>query len=481
MNHNEIQQKLIQSLLNQPEMLPEVQTRVTLEDFSNEHYRDIFEAIMDYGIDRSEFTESDFKQALINKKIKELPSDVELLLPIADPPTVLAELLRRSSIVEKTKKVMIEATDEIEGNAPNLLEAINKLQSELTEATLKLSGDEEKDISEQVDDFAKYIRQPTDKRKGIPTMLPELDRYTGGWRPGQLITVAARTGIGKSVFATNCTISALKEGKAVLFFSLEMSPDQLLTRMVANYSDLYLNDINPIKRNPDGTINRNIELKIEEAQEFLKSSDLTIDNTYEATVEYIRGKSKEVAEKKGHIDLIIVDYIQLIKSTARTNNRQEQIAEISRSLKVLAKELETPIMVVAQLNRSKGQNGGQEADDEMPSKDDIRESGAIAMDSDIVIIIHRKYRDESPIKKAVIILDKNRDGIADKNIYVHSVLEKSMFKPLNPTQLSNEDIVGIQEETLTDKEIQQEIDEQVFGDDLDIFEGVSDSELIDLF
>lgn len=480
MKHNELQYKLLQSLLSQPEMLPEVQTRISLEDFSNEHYRDIFEAIMDYGIDRNEFTESDFHQALINKKIKELPSDIELLIPTVEPPTVLADLLKRSSLIEKTKTLISEASQRMDGNAPDLIDAINELQSELSNVTIRLSGNEEKNIVEQIEDFAEYIQQPITERKGIPTMLPELDKYTGGWKPGQLITVAAKTGIGKSVFATNCTISALKVNKPVLFFSLEMSPDQLLTRMVANYSDLYLNDINPIKR-INGVIDPRIKNSIGEALKFLKESDLVIDNTYEATIEYIKGKSKEVAEQKGELGLIVIDYIQLIKSTSRVNNRQEQISEISRSLKVLAKELNVPIMVVAQLNRGKGQNNGPEADDEMPSKDDIRESGAIAMDSDVVIIIHRKYRDEAPIKKAVIILDKNRDGVSDKMITVHSVLEKSLFKPLNPAQLNADAMNDLNGEVLSEEELISEVDEQVFGDGLDTFNEVSDDELLDLF
>lgn len=154
--------------------------------------------------------------------------------------------------------------------------------------------------------------------------------------------------------------------------------------------------------------------------------------------------------------MIIIDYIQLISTTGLgSRNRQEQIAEISRNLKILAKQLKVPIMVVAQLNRE-----SKDDEDRLPSKADIRESAAIAADSNIVIIIHRKYRDTSDDPKALFILDKNRNGPSDKKVQVRCMLDRALFQDLS------EEKVKEKEETKTEDIFENEETLDSFDDDL---------------
>lgn len=246
---------------------------------------------------------------------------------------------------------------------------------------------------------------------GVPTGFTDLDNLIGGFRPGQFVVIAARPAMGKSSFALNIALNAAwHHDKKIGIFTMEMENEECLMRMLSSATR---------KLGSDKAVSMDTMLKgygmtekkvltIAELAESLAEKQIYIDDTGANTILDIRAKSRRLkAEIKG-LDLIIIDYITLMTTKRSRENRQQEIAEISRSLKVLAKELSIPIMALSQLNRAvEGRNPP------IPMLADLRESGAIEQDADIVIFIYRDevYREDSEEKGiADIIIGKNRHG-----------------------------------------------------------------------
>jgi len=246
---------------------------------------------------------------------------------------------------------------------------------------------------------------------GVPTGFSDLDRQMGGFRPGQLIVLAARPAMGKSSFALNIALNAAwHHEKKVGIFTMEMENEECLMRMLSSATR---------KLGADKAVSMDTMLKgfgmtekkiltIAELADSLSDKQIYIDDTGANTILDIRAKSRRLkAEIKG-LDLIIIDYIQLMSSKKSRENRQQEIAEISRSLKILAKELQIPIMALSQLNRAV-----ESRNPPIPMLADLRESGAIEQDADIVLFIYRDevYNEDTEEKGiADIIIGKNRHG-----------------------------------------------------------------------
>lgn len=330
----------------------------------------------------------------------------------------LAELLRKRAIVHKFSQLAQQAIEDINitTDETNLM---GSLSDEIQQLNIELSPPPEKTPEEELEDYKSYVLQEEDeKEESIPSPYPTLNNYiSGGFRKEQLITVGARTGVGKTVVATNCTAAACKAGKSVIFFSLEMSKQELYKRLVSSESQIPMSVIRPRSDRDKETIE-----KITQAFEDIKSNwKLKIVDETDMTIEKIKAEAAKQKQTPEGLDMVVIDYLQLI-SVRGGRSRQEEVAEISRSCKMMAKQLQVPVMILVQLNRET-----KDDEDRLPSKADIRESAAIAADSDIILIIHRKYRDESTTPKATFVLDKNRGGPADKHFNVSAVLAKNLF------------------------------------------------------
>ncbi|GLZ62849.1 replicative DNA helicase [Micromonospora sp. NBRC 107095] len=241
---------------------------------------------------------------------------------------------------------------------------------------------------------------------GLPTGLVDLDRLTGGLRPGQLVVVAGRPGMGKSVFGVDVARNiAIRAGKPVAFFALEMGEDELIQRILSAETLIPLHALRDAKHLSDLDWRR-----LAEAETELAAAPLHIDPTPSVNMTEIRARARRLAQRKG-LSLIVVDYLQLMTPARKSESRQQEVAEISRGMKLLAKELQVPVIAVAQLNRD-----NEKRQDKRPMLADLRESGALEQDADLVIFVHRDdYYDKESARAGEVdlIVAKNRSGPQD--------------------------------------------------------------------
>jgi len=256
------------------------------------------------------------------------------------------------------------------------------------------------------DDNWQKIEEMHQKRElvtGLPTGFPSLNEYTSGLQPSDLIVVAARPGMGKTSFALNIAQHlGMRENKKVGVFSLEMSKEQLFLRLLTGLARV---DAHRLRT---GRLTKEEWDRITRAFGELASAQIFIDDTAGTTVLEMRAKSRRLKLEQG-LDLIIVDYLQLMRSRSQFENRNQEISDISRSLKELAKELQVPVISISQLSRAPEQRGG----DRRPQLSDLRESGAIEQDADLVMFIYREevYKPtEENRGRAQIIIAKQRNG-----------------------------------------------------------------------
>ena len=238
---------------------------------------------------------------------------------------------------------------------------------------------------------------------GIPSGFADLDEMTSGFQKTELVIVAARPSMGKTAFCLNIATQAAVEGHGVAIFSLEMSKDALVQRMLCAEARV---DSQSVRR---GLLKDRDFTNLARAAGVMQQCPIWIDDTPALTLLEMRSKARRL-KADSDLGLVIVDYLQLMRSPEYAENRVQEVSDISRSLKALARELEVPVMALSQLSRASEQRGG----DRRPQLSDLRDSGAIEQDADVVIFIHRPeyYDREDESKKGVaeIILAKARNG-----------------------------------------------------------------------
>ncbi len=255
-------------------------------------------------------------------------------------------------------------------------------------------------LSAELDKLEKLSREGT-SITGTPSGFEALDTVTGGFQSGNLIILAARPSMGKSALMANfAEHAALENGKAVALFSLEMSESELAQRFIASQASIKGDDLRK------GKVPESRWAKILAASNRLASSPLFIDDSSELSVLDVRAKARRLAQQQADgLGLILIDYLQLMRGDGATDNRVEQVGQISRGLKTLARELDVPVIALSQLNR-----GVEQRHDKRPMLSDLRESGSIEQDADLVMFV---YRDEYYDK------DSEREGIADLIVAKH--------------------------------------------------------------
>jgi replicative DNA helicase len=238
---------------------------------------------------------------------------------------------------------------------------------------------------------------------GVPSGFVDLDALTSGFQAAELVVVAARPSMGKTAFCLNVAANAAAEGQGVAIFSLEMSKESLVQRMLTATARV---DSHRVRQ---GTLRDSDFTQLARAAGLLQTYQVWIDDTPSITLLEMRSKARRL-KIDNDLKLIVVDYLQLMRSPEHSENRVQEISDISRSLKALARELEVPVIALSQLSRASEQRGGERK----PILSDLRDSGAIEQDADLVIFIHRpEYydrEDESKRGLAEVMLAKNRNG-----------------------------------------------------------------------
>jgi replicative DNA helicase len=303
---------------------------------------------------------------------------------------------------------MIEASDQ----SREALDVLNQVTSRLTEISEHAVTGGLSDIAAIVKDSFGTIDALYEQGRevtGLATHYVEFDRMTSGLQDSELIIIAARPSMGKTAWAINIAENAAVLGhKVVAVFSLEMSKSSLLRRMLASQALVSARNIQ------QGFIGRDDRDKLINGLEKLMESKIFIDDTPGITLAEMRAKARRLKQQQGKLDLIVIDYLQLMtgsNSNAKGfENRTQEVSAISRGLKALAKEMKVPVLALSQLSRASEQRGG----DKKPMLSDLRESGSIEQDADVVCFIHREEyydRENEDLKgKAEIIIAKQRNG-----------------------------------------------------------------------
>jgi replicative DNA helicase len=288
-----------------------------------------------------------------------------------------------------------------------------------------------------------------DAMVGTPSGFTKLDRLTSGWQKAELVIIAARPSMGKTAFALSMARNmAVEHGKHVAIFSLEMSSVQLVNRLIVAETDL------PGDKIRNGRLSEEEWKQLDSRIKKLVQAPIFIDDTPAISIFELRAKCRRLmAQRK--LDIVLVDYLQLMSGPENAGSREQEVSTISRSLKSIAKELNVPILALSQLNRSVEMRGGTKR----PLLSDLRESGAIEQDADMVVFIHRQekfgiptFEDGSSTKGiAEIILAKNRNGPVD-DVRLRFREERAQFVDIDDFDgESGLDMVGAQSITLGSK------------------------------
>jgi replicative DNA helicase len=322
-----------------------------------------------------------------------------------------AEIVRERSILRK----LVSASDEIATNAFNPQgKAIDRILDEAEQKIFNIGeeGSRMKQGFQSMDtlvvDLMDRVQEMADNPNditGVPTGFYDLDRMTSGLQAGDLVVIAARPSMGKTAFAINIAEHvALNEGLPVAVFSMEMGAAQLAVRVVGSIGRIDQGHLRT------GKLSDEEWPRLTDAIERLRTVSLHIDETPGLTPSELRANARRLARKCGKLGLIVVDYLQLMSGSAGSDgdNRATELGEISRGLKMLAKELQCPVIALSQLNR-----GVEQRTDKRPMMSDLRESGAIEQDADIIMFIYRDdyyNKDSKDPGVAEIIIGKQRNG-----------------------------------------------------------------------
>jgi replicative DNA helicase len=281
-------------------------------------------------------------------------------------------------------------------------EIVNAAQAEVYAVADKRGGEDYAalgDVLEQTLNEIEVASGRTDEMIGVPTGFIELDELTHGLHPGQMIVIAARPAVGKSTIGMDIArAAAIRHKQATAIFSLEMSRTEITMRVLSAEAQIQLQDLRK------GTLGDAGWQKLARIMGQISESPLFIDDSPNMSLMEIRAKCRRLKQQH-NLKLVVIDYLQLMTSGKKVESRQQEVSEFSRALKLLAKEIEVPVIAISQLNR-----GPEQRTDKRPQMSDLRESGSIEQDADMVILLHRDKSDPSREGEADVIVAKHRNG-----------------------------------------------------------------------
>ncbi len=412
---SEAEQAILGGVMLDNKVWDHVATKLATADFYRTEHRTIYKAITELAKKNQPFDVVTLLDALHSiNELDDAGGETYLFELANNTPSVAnvsayADIVREKSVQRQLISVASEIADSAYNTAgrdvAELLDFAETKVFAIAEQTGGDGGPESiKSILVKTVERIDALYHHGDGITGLATGLSDLDKMTSGLQPSDLVIVAGRPSMGKTTLVMNMAEhAAIKAGKPVLVFSMEMPSDSLAMRMMSSLGRIDQHRIRTGKLNDDDWP------RITSSVSMLSEAPLFIDDSTALSPAELRARARRLAKEQGQLGLVVVDYLQLMKVPGfKADNRTAEISEISRSLKSLAKELEVPVIALSQLNRSLEQRH-----DKRPVMSDLRESGAIEQDADLICFIYRDevYNDESPDKgTAEIIIAKQRNG-----------------------------------------------------------------------
>ena len=411
------ERSLLGAILMSEEKLADVTTIVRPKDFYDERHQHIYNAMWSLYERRRPVDLLTIKAELKAKKLTEKAggsaylSELSGYVPTAAHATAYAEIVAAAAV----RRRLISAAADINEQAYDQSHDINEIIGNAEKTLFDVSQENVKsevyaisDLLSETFDRLEELNENKGALAGLKTGFPDLDRITAGLHRSDLVILAARPAMGKTALALNIAHNVAQiNNKAVLIFSLEMGREQLINRMLSDASG-----VNSFKLETGGFVDDDFS-KISEALSDLSQVPIFIDDTPGLTVMEMRTKAQRVAHEQ-ELGLIVVDYLQLMSGNSKRamDNRVQEISEISRGLKLIARELNIPVIALSQLSRSV-----EARDPKIPMLSDLRESGSIEQDADIVMFLYREdYYDPETERQHItdLIIAKHRRGACGK-------------------------------------------------------------------
>ena len=411
------EQAVIGALIKDNDLIPVAIEIVSTEDFYSPKYAKIFETIITMYDSGNSVDILTLRDKLMERGVPEEYYTLESLRNLLASVPTSAHLKNYAKIVSKksTLRKLIKASDEIAGACyaenDELEDLLEDTEKKIYDITQKRRSGDIAGIKQTVMDVLNSIQNASKQSgpvTGIATGYYDLDAKTAGFQKSDLLLLAARPSMGKTALALNIAEHVItKERVPTVFFSLEMSRQQLANRLISMNSKIDAQNIRT------GNLKPNEWSQLVESARIIGESTLIIDDTPGISVREMRSKCRKLKMEKG-LGFIIIDYLQLMTAGGKgSESRQQEISEISRSLKALAREMECPVLALSQLSRDV-----EKREDKRPQLSDLRESGAIEQDADVVMFIYRDeyYNKEESKDKGVaeVIIGKQRNGPTGK-------------------------------------------------------------------
>ena len=413
--HNiDAEQSVLGSMFLTKKALQKALDELVSDDFYLDSHSKIFECIKAVNERKIPVDLTTVSEELSNRNwLNEVGSINYLAEMIESVPTTanIDEYIRIVSEKSILRKLIDEATSIVKDSytqGHDIGDFLYEASKRITDVSQGLKTSEFKPIKEVLVKAQSDLEELAANKSeitGIPSGFYDLDKITSGWHPHQLIIIAARPGMGKTAIALNmATNMAINAKKSVAIFNMEMGAEQLVTRMLSSVGQVTGDKLKT------GNLEHNDWKKINEAISRLADSKIFIDDNAGQTVAEIRSKCRRLKSSSDGLDVVIIDYLTLIQSATKGGsmgqNRQQEVADISRALKTMAMELEIPVIALSQLSR-----GIEQRTDKKPMLSDLRESGAIEQDADLVAFLHcsdeEKEKEDSLME---LVIRKHRNG-----------------------------------------------------------------------
>lgn len=434
--HREAEQSVLGTVFLDPKVIVAVIDQLADEDFFEEAHILIYQAMKSLHENDMRIDYASVASRLEQNQTLGRAGGRVYLYELSDSVPSTAHLETYIDLVRdgSLKRQVIDVTSKIldTGYAGNIgaNEYLERAEEDIFALAQKRKTSEFSLLNEIIREVKEKTERNRDKKGGITglrTGFSNLDDLTAGLQPEELIILAARPSMGKSAFAMNLAINVAKkngDGQAnVAIFSLEMSNEQLAARMLSAEANVKNTKIKT------GSLSSKEWGFLESGVRSLDTLNIYFDDSAAVTVADIRAKCRKLSQQKG-LDFVVIDYLQLIKGDRRAGNRQEEVARISRSLKQMARELKIPILALSQLSREV-----ERRDDKKPVLADLRESGSIEQDADIVMFLFRpdyyKHHGEQNTNEVELIISKNRQGIAGVSRFFRFDTDYSRFTALS--------------------------------------------------